>query len=373
MSGLRKTLSNAFGWRTSRRIVVFESDDWGSIRTRSKADYEALLAGGLEMDRSNFTANDSLESNSDLEQLFDLLLRHKDSTGRSPVFTPMCIMANPDFDKIKASGFREYYYEPITETCKRYPDHDRVLDLWRKGIEERLFVPALHGREHLNPVRWLSLIRNGNAGLLMAFDHQSFGIARYRGEQLPDYLAAFKPDKASEILAYENVIESAAALFEIYSGRSPEYFIAPNSPEPKSLETVLDKVGIKYLTRYKIHQYPLGDGKYSWELNWLGKKNKLNQVYLTRNCAFEPSDSLHADWVDVCIAEIENAFRWHKPAIISTHRVNYTGYINPQNAAHGLKELDRLLTAILNKWPEAEFMTSVELGDLISSSKDRKF
>jgi hypothetical protein len=31
-STLSRNLTNARGWRTNRKIVVIESDDWGSIR-----------------------------------------------------------------------------------------------------------------------------------------------------------------------------------------------------------------------------------------------------------------------------------------------------------------------------------------------------
>ena len=155
MIDFRKNISNAIGWSTKRKIVVIESDDWGSVRTRSKKDYDEMLAKGLGVDQSIFTKYDGLESNCDLENLFEVLANHKDSTGRPAVFTPMCVVANPDFEKIKATDYREYHFENFAETCKRYPNHDRVLDLWRKGIENRLFVPALHGREHLSVSRWM--------------------------------------------------------------------------------------------------------------------------------------------------------------------------------------------------------------------------
>ena len=97
---LRKNLSNIPGWRSGRHIIVIESDDWGSIRTRSKVDYEAMVKAGLELN-TIFTKYDALESNIDMERLFEVLSKHKDSTGRHPVFTPMCIMANPNFEAIR--------------------------------------------------------------------------------------------------------------------------------------------------------------------------------------------------------------------------------------------------------------------------------
>ena len=98
-------------------------------------------------------------------------------------------------------------------------------------------------------------------------------------------------------------------------------------------------------------------------------KNRYNQRYLTRNCFFEPGSREsgdNKDWVNDCMREIEIAFRCHKPATISTHRVNYTGTLHTENRENSLKKLDSLLSTIIKKWPNVEFMTSMELGDLIS-------
>ena len=40
--------------------------------------------------------------------------------------------------------------------------------------------------------------------------------------------------------------------------------------------------------------------------------------------------------------------------------------------AEGLKKLDQLLRAIIKKWPEVEFITSMELGDIISGKTQEK-
>lgn len=370
MHDLRKNLSNVLGWRTKRKIVVFESDDWGSIRTRSKADYIAMLNQGLELDRSNFTRYDALESNSDLENLFDLLIKHKDSSGRHPVITPMCVVANPHFEKIEDSGFRDYHYETFPETSKKYPQHDRVSELWQKGINDRLFVPQLHGREHLNVSRWMRALQSGNEGLRLAFRHHSFGASIYKGKRLPEYLAAFDPDTPQDILSYEHILTDAGDIFTNICGYKPQHFIASNSSEPKSLEKKLKEIGVLFLTRYKIQRYPLGNGKFRSQFNWLGKRNKIGQIYLTRNAGFEPSDLSNNDWVGSCLKEIDNAFWWEKPAIISSHRVNYVGYLKPKNAVKGLKQLDFLLTQIIRQWPSVEFMTSSELGQIISNAND---
>ena len=68
---------------------------------------------------------------------------------------------------------------------------------------------------------------------------------------------------------------------------------------------------------------------------------------------------------------IERAFRWHKPAIISSHRVNYAGFLNPKQRKHGLVLLDRFLLEIKRRWPDVEFMSSVELGDFITGKSNK--
>lgn len=370
MQTIRKNLSNIIGWSTSRKIVVIESDDWGSIRTRSKEDYDSMLSKGLVVDHSHFPMFDCLESNSDLQHLFELLLKHKDSTGRPPVFTPMCIMANPDFDRISQAGFQEYYYEPFTETCKKYPNHDKVHDLWLQGIKERLFVPALHGREHISVSRWIKALQSGSEGLRIAFDHQSLGVSKYNGIDIPEYLGAFHPDISADIPKIEQIIEDAAFLFKSICGYEPTHFIAPNREGPKQLDAKLAKLGVKYLTMSKLRRYPLGEDKYKREFNWVGKTNKHGQLMIMRNCHFEPTATYVDLTADSCLKEIENAFFWHKPAVISTHRVNYIGHINEENAKSGLKKLDYLLSTIIKKWPNVEFMTSTELGDVIRNDKN---
>ena len=364
--------SNIIGWRTKRKIVVIESDDWGSIRTKSTEAYYSMLKSGLNVDKVHYDSTDCLESNDDMEKLFELLLEFNDSSSRPPVITPMCIMANPDFEAIQNVDFKEYYFEPVSRTFNRYPNHDRVLRLWKKGMEERLFVPGLHGREHLNVKRYLKILQSRNVGMLNAFHNQSIGATKHENYSFPNYLGAFHPETVEEIQSYNDIIKDAAELFLQCFGRVPECFIAPNKEEPCELENVLSQVGIKYITRSKRRLYPVGDGTYKKEFSWLGKKNDLGQLYLVRNCFFEPTSfgeyNKNTDWVANCLKEIEIAFRWMKPAVISTHRVNFIGSLNPTSRDLGLYKTKELLISMINRWPDIEFLSSIELGDLISKT-----
>ena len=118
----------------------------------------------------------------------------------------------------------------------------------------------------------------------------------------------------------------------------------------------------------KIQKEPQGQGKIKTKFHWLGQTNSYGQKYITRNCFFEPSCEGTVLGVERCISEVELSFKYNKPAIISSHRLNYISSLNENNRKKSISELDRLLKIILVKWPEVEFLTSSELGSLISNS-----
>ena len=361
---------NVAGWRTRRRIVVIESDDWGSIRTSGTEAWKDMKEGGLDVDALHYDTVDALESNEDLEVLFSVLSEFRDKNGNHPVITPMCIMGNPDFSRIEASEFSSYFFQPLHETLKEYPAHDRVLELWKKGFEENLFVAGLHGREHLNVRRYMNLLQSGDEGMRLAFKHRSVGAGSFRGATYPNYLGALYPESLEEVEELKKHLTEAGAIFNTYFGEPPEVFIAPNREEPRELEKTLKQIGVRYLTRSKRRLYPVGDGTFRKEYNWLGKRNEQGQHVIVRNCFFEPvcwgEHQYVSDWVDNCMKEISIAFQWHKPAVISSHRANFTGFLRPDNREKGLGELRRLLKQILQKWPDTEFMSTKELGDTIT-------
>ena len=178
---IKRNISNIPGWRTSKKIVVIESDDWGSIRMSSIDSYHRLLKLGFPVNQSHYNKFDSLESNDDLSSLFELLTKFKDKNGKNPVITAVSIVGNPDFKKIFDADFKSYYYESFTETLKKYPNHDKVFSLYNEGIEKRLFVPVFHGREHLNVKRWMTDLQNGNKSVIQAFSEEvTRGQAEYR-------------------------------------------------------------------------------------------------------------------------------------------------------------------------------------------------
>jgi hypothetical protein len=113
--------------------------------------------------------------------------------------------------------------------------------------------------------------------------------------------------------------------------------------------------------------YPVNGGELACRHFTPGQKGPGGLTYYTRNCSF---DSTLAEYkgIDLTMKQIAAAFRWGKPANISTHRVNFAGGLDPNNRTKGLKELKKLLQCILKKWPDSEFMSSGDALDFMKSS-----
>jgi hypothetical protein len=366
-SVINNYLKNIPGKNTNRKLVVFESDDWGSIRMPSVQSCQVLQDAGLDMlggDSKRYNLYDTLASSDDLNALFNVLTQYKDQHGHHPVFTAVSVVANPDFDKIKACNYQQYFYEPFTKTLQRYYGSDTPYVLWRKGMDEGLFEPQFHGREHLNVQVWLRALQAGDKNTLLAFQHGLWGFNAVNQFNI-SYQAAFELELPEDIHYQETVIREGLQLFEEIHGYKATYFVPPNGPINNKLEKTAAEFGVQYVAASKIQMESLGNGQTAKKFHYIGQRNEHSQIYITRNCFFEPSQE-GRNWVDSCLNEIKIAFFCKKPAVISTHRVNYIGSLDQKNRDVSLKQLETLLSEITRKWPEAEFITSSTLGSILA-------
>lgn len=359
-----KYINERRGWTTYRKIVVIESDDWGSIRMPSRDVYDKLLKAGIAVDKCTFNKYDSLAGKDDMELLFNLLSKYKDKNNNPAVITANSVVANPDFEKIKQSDYSEYCYELFTETIHRKTDNS--FEVWQDGIRNKVFYPQFHGREHLNVNRWLKYLRNGSKELITAFEYEVFGISKtISKENNPSFMAALSVDDEKDYESHKQIIEEGYSLFTDLFGYDSKSFIAPNYTWHPMHEDVLSKLGVKYLQGTSAQHVPLQGDQQKNKYHYTGEFNSNNQIYMVRNCIFEPSSNPNKDWIATCFNEIQRAFNKNKPAVICSHRVNFIGSIFPENRDKNLKLLEDLLKKVIKKWPDVEFMTSDKLGELI--------
>jgi len=362
-------VKNLSGWRTNRKIIVIESDDWGSIRMPSSEVYEKCLAAGYRVDKIAYERYDSLASEDDLELLFELLFAFKDQAGNHPVITANVLVANPDFEKIRQTGYWAYHYEPVTETLNRYPRHSRSFALWQEGRINGIFFPQSHGREHLNVSMFMNALQRGDKDVLFGFEQGIPGMIPHGDNPAGGntYVESLKySDEKDKEQKLEIVLEGLNQFEQLF-GYLSKSFIPPNYLWSPDYDEAVSREGVLYYQGNRKMKEPEFNGSVTYHNHNLGDKNRFCQRYLVRNVIFEPS--LYkmgiSDPVSHCLHQVSAAFRMKKPAVICSHRINYVGFLDPDNRDRSLKMLRELLTQILERWPDTEFMTSAELGNLI--------
>jgi hypothetical protein len=359
---------NFFGWSTIRKFVVFESDDWGSIRIPSIEIKNKLIKRGFPLDSNYFTRYDTLEKYSDLSALLSVLDSFQDHHGHKPIFTTLNLVANPDFEGIERSGFSEYFFHSLSDTYNEYnEDPQKMKDIWFSGLANKLITPAFHGREHVNIKRWMRCLNNVEfENTKEFFNYRISGIHPWMAKEARgEFQAAFDPDKIEDIGYINNVIIDGLSRFEQYFGYKPQYCVPPNGCLPVTSTEVLAKEGIQFLNTLKWGFQKDHNLRKIRHLRFLGNRGKSDVLFITRNVFFEPSNPNYGDWVNKSLYEISSAFRLNKPAVICTHRVNYVSGIDPANRDRNLKLLGNLLFEIVKRWPEVEFVSTPALGRLI--------
>lgn len=367
-------LQNLPGWRTERKIVVIESDDWGSIRMPSRKVFEELKKDGYRVDNDPFMKYDNLASEDDLSGFFEVLTSVKDSKGRPAIITANTIVANPDFARIEETGFLSYFYEPFTETLRRYPAHSNSFNLWKEGITSGVFHPQFHGREHLNVDRWMKALQAGDPVIRRAFSHRMLSISSEPNEMRFGYMEALDHFSPEEKQIKASVVEDGLRLFKRIFGFDSRSFIACCYVWDNEIEKILQSRGVNYIQGVAQQLIPAYDDNrhyFKKALHYIGQSNSFNQIYLTRNAFFEPALlGSGNDHIGYCLNRMSAAFRMKKPAIVASHRLNYIGSIHKENRDHNLILLKKLLSEIVRRWPEVEFMTSDELGGLITKERN---
>jgi hypothetical protein len=371
LKNLSRYVGNLPGWRKKRKLLIIESDDWGSIRMPGRKARKSLLQRGIIEPSNRYNRYDTLANTDDLQELFGVLTRHRDGSGNSAVFTAMTITGNPDFDRIRDSEFQTYFYEPFPDTLSRYYGScESIMKLWQEGMELKIFKPQFHGREHLNVNEWLRMLRLNDSSTRIAFEEGFWGFTLTGNDnaRIGSLQAAFDLYDKKDLEFQAESIREGLNIFEELFGYRATFFVPPNGPFNNSLGEIASENGVRFISKAKKQTEPLGEGKVRLVYNKPGKRNKYGQIVLARNCVFEPSEEGVKDWVDSCLNDINIAFRMRKPAVVSTHRVNYIGALEEQNRTRSLGELDRLLAEITKKWPDIEFITSDQLGSIIAES-----
>jgi len=367
-------LKNIPGWRTRRKLVVLSVDDYGNVRLDSKSAREKMDRAGLKV-YNRFDAYDTLETREDLESLYEVLTSVKDKNGRHAVLTPFALPCNINFERMTQEKYEIYQYELLPQTyeklsAKAPKAYEGTWSLWKEGINRKLLRPQFHGREHLNLKVFEEKLSKKDKELLIALSNRSYTSISNSGYSTISYTAAFEFWDFEENFRFQSIIKEGLNAFEKVFGYRSVHFNPPGGREHTVVHKFLKENGIKYSDTPLIKKEHQGKGNYKRTLNYTGKRNVQDIIYQVRNAVFEPTFSRGVDWVNYTLKQIEAAFQWNRPAIISSHRVNFCGYIDLKNRETGLATLKELLRKIMQRWPDVEFLSADQLGDIIDQKQN---
>lgn len=366
-------LKNSLGWKTKRKIVVFSVDDYGNVRLHSKQARANMDKAGLPI-YSRFDALDTLETKEDLEKLYEVLNSVKDKNGRSAIFTAFALPCNINFEKVAESKFQDFHNETLPETFAKLAEenskaYNGAWKKWNEGIQKGFIKPQFHGREHLNLSIFTDKLKNKDKQLLVALQHKSYCSISDDNYPTMSAYAALDFWNSDENENFKSTIIDGLEKFETVFGFKSTYFTPPVFNIHHSLFFTLRDHGIRFIDLALYRKEHQGFNVYKKSFNFIGKKTNEGLNIMVRNIVFEPTEERGLDWVDFAMKQIETAFRWNKPAIISSHRVNFCGHIEEANREKGLKSLKSLLDNIVAKWPNVEFMSADELGECVENKR----
>ena len=337
------------------RAVVLESDDWGFCAwVPDEAAHRALAATpAFRSPAGRIYGRSTLESAQDVARLAEVLLSVRGGDGLPPVLQANTVMAAPDFGRLRPP----FPPEPLPlvghpETPPRW----RRPGLWEavgRATAAGVWWPELHGLHHVPERAWLEALRRGDEDAKQALVYQTTvcEAVEASGEYAPS-----EPESIRELnLAH------AVELFREGFGRAPASLCPPDYRWDDSLEENAERLGITILQgKAEQVRLMLRVRRRLSAARWPHVKDK--RFYAPPRIAFEPRGEADGTLGPrATLARVLQEWEKGRPAVISTHRVNYV-HLDEAWSAQGRAALAELLQRLAAD--RAVFLTDAELRDL---------
>jgi hypothetical protein len=352
--------------KIDKKIIVIESDDWGSERIPNNRARNKLISHGVDMESNPYSRYDTLEQIEDLELMQSLFEQIENTWGKKVKLTTNFILENPDYEKVASTNFTEYFGQSFIQT---YAQRDGNIDVWKKIKELELngyIRPQFHGREHINIPLWLEELRIGNEAFRAAFDLGCFGIdAENKNLNRKNLMSAFEYFDDSQKKFVENSFIDGYSKFSEIFGFQSQSMVVPRHVWNPELNQTFTSAGVKYM-QTSINQIVSCANSDENIRHYTGKKDRdTNLLFLVRNVFFEPAYDTNYDWLAKTLQKIRLLFLLNIPVIISMHRINFVGGLDLQARDNHLKKFTCLIENIIKYHPEVEFLSTDELGKLV--------
>ena len=308
-------------------ILVVESDDWG--------------AGPLCQAEV-------------LNEIAQVLARHRDLTGRAPAFNLALVLAVPDGPTIEHDG--RYHRVSLDHPC-----FTSVLSALQDGQARGVFALQLHGMEHF----WPPTLMATDDTAVAAWLRQPVPATT---ERLPSPLqsrwvdATHLPSAAHPESTLRAAVDQEVAAYSRVIGAPPQVVVPPTFVWTREVERAWQAAGVQFVvtpgcrsTRRNTAGLPDGD-----EGPIVNGDRADGLTYLVRTDYFEPArgrDASHA------LRSLAKATVEGRPCILENHRDNFI--FDTEQCRRSLAELDALCAGALKQHPGLRFLATAELGRIL--------
>jgi hypothetical protein len=358
------TLRRAWrGWRSplpmeglafGRPLVVLQSDDWGRAGVRDQEGWQELRNLGVSLGERSYDFY-SLETAEDVGEIVSLLQRHHDSAGRLACLGMNFVVANVDFQKVKADNFRKIYLRALTDGLPHGWNRPGLFEAYREGISAGVLSPALHGTTHFcRPAVERYLNDPGDRGVLLR-NFWKTGVP-YIHWRMPwigfEYWDSEPPGEEEFLTArvQEGLIDSAIESFTLFFSETPRSACAPGYRANQSTHEAWARRGIRVAQNGPgSARPPHFDG------------NGILHVY--RSMDFEPAAGQDFS-LDSCLRAAEDCFARGLPTIVSVHSINFHSTLKDFRS-RTVRLLDEFLVALEAKYPDLLYVRDDDLYELV--------
>ena len=351
-------------WRRLKAVVL-ESDDWGLCAwSPDEQAYRVLTdTPAFRSPAGRIYGRSTLESAADVQELVRTLLDFRGADGFPPVWQANTVMAAPDYARLEPPLFQAQGLPVLT--LPELPSRWQRPGLWSEvqgACEAGVWWPELHGLHHLPEHAWLTALRRNQADARRAFEHQCMvcEAVEASGEYDASEPAALKLDH----------LRRAIEVFTRAFGRPPTSFCAPDYRWDDRFEAEAATLGVTLWqgrTERSRRALPLLR-RLVRRLAW--QASSRERFYMPPRIAFEPRGGPGATTgsgagarLGAADAQARARAAWAagRPAVVSTHRLNYA-HLDPAWSAAGRAALRDLLQRLTDDG--AVFLTDAEVRQI---------
>ncbi len=344
------------GYSFSRPLVGIQSDDWGRVGVRDHQGAQQLRDSGVELGSHPYDSY-TLETASDVNALREVLMRHRDSTGRAACIVMNFLSANLDFPRMAARGYKDVHLLPLKQGLPGNWERPGLFAAYREGVADGVFFPALHGLTHFCPVAVDHALTKGGerAETLHVYWRAETPYIYWRmpwvgyeyrnpGQPREGFLAPAQQEK---------LIGQAAGFFQDFFSTLPASACAPGYRANHETRRAWSKYGVRVAQNGASLGMPPAIDEYG-------------MLNLYRTLDFEPC--YHDAPLEESMKLASDNIVRGLPVIISVHSINFHSSLRDFRS-RTLVLLDKFLTALEKRFPNLLYVHDANVYDLVHQGK----